>query len=47
MMCLLLKLSFIVLDLIFVYMWIFKVEFVDIIFVIYLLLVDLGELNDK
>lgn len=47
MMCFLLKLSFIVLDLIFVYMWIFKVEFVDIIFVIYLLLVDLGELNDK
>lgn len=47
MMCLLLKLSFIVLDLIFVYMWIFKVEFVDIIFVIYLLSVDLGELSDK
>lgn len=47
MMCFLLKLSFIVLDLIFVYMWIFKVEFVDIIFVIYLLSVDLGELNDK
>lgn len=47
MMCFLLKLSFIVLDWIFVYMWIFKVEFVDIIFVIYLLLVDLGELNDK
>lgn len=46
MMCLLLKLSFIVLDLIFVYMWIFKVEFVDIIFVIYLLSVDLRELND-
>lgn len=46
MMCFLLKLSFIVLDLIFVYMWIFKVEFVDIIFVIYLLSVDIRELND-